>query len=65
MSQQIAELLAMIPEEQLEAFLQSLPAQQAEIIKRGVAQAATAGDIQQAGQILAEAVWNFLDVPAA
>lgn len=65
MSQQIAELLAMIPEDQHEAFLQSLPTQQAEIIKRGIAQAATAGDIQQAAQVLAEAVWNFLGVPVA
>jgi hypothetical protein len=62
MNQQITELLSLIKEDQHDAFLQSLPAAQAQIIKQGMSQAATASEVSQTIQLLADAVWNFLDV---
>ena len=62
MNQQITELLSLIKEDQQDAFLQSLPTAQAQIIKQGMGQAATASEVSQTIQLLADAVWNFLDV---
>lgn len=62
MNQQITELLSLIQEDQHDAFLQSLPAAQAQIIQRGMGQAATVSEVSQTVQLLADAVWNFLDV---
>jgi len=61
MNQQITELLSLIKEDQHEAFLQSLPAGQAQIIKQAMGQVATDSEVSQAVQTLADAVWNFLD----
>ena len=61
MNQQITELLSLIKEDQHEAFLQSLPAGQAQLIQQAMGQVATDSEVSQAVQTLADAVWNFLD----